>query len=52
MPSKGVNPITKSPSTDEALTVASSYRRCSKYCLKANMFDKAVTLAKRERDID
>jgi hypothetical protein len=52
MPSKGVRPRTKSLSTDQALTDVPSYRRCSKYCLKAGMFDKAVTYAKKERDIE
>ncbi|GAB7325877.1 hypothetical protein MBLNU13_g09945t1 [Cladosporium sp. NU13] len=28
------------------------YRRCSKYCLKAGMFDQAVTFAKKERDVE
>jgi len=37
---------------DQALINAPSYRRCSKCCLKAGMFDKAVTFAKKERDIE
>ena len=52
MPPKGVSPRSKFLFTGQALTKAPSYRRCSKYCLKAGMFDKAVTYAKKERDIE
>jgi hypothetical protein len=39
-------------SRKQALTDAFSYRRCSKYCLKARMYDRAVTFAKKERFIE
>jgi hypothetical protein len=34
------------------LTLLLRYRRCSKYSLQAELFDKAVTYAKKERDIE
>lgn len=52
MPPEGVSTRTRTVPTDQALTNVPSYRRCSKYCLEAGLFDKAVTFAKKERDIE
>lgn len=45
--------ITRSPTKQgESANSNPSYRLCSKYSLKAGLFDKSVGYAKKERDIE